>query len=386
MTTPNRPLLFVGISSMRDDASQHKLYFLADLLGRSGMPVSVLVPDLAENRGFFADKPHVTVHFYPSASALADFWRKSRFVRSGRWSAVWVVGVGVRSCLRRGSVAKGVPLIQDFDEFPSLIASFGPLRRAYLRWMEHRAIARADGFTCASAGVEKIVRRLRPGLGSRALRLPVAISAGEHAPDPRLVSRLRRDAAGRPVLLYVGTISRFYEDQIDELIALSGILYRRSSMALLKIAGGGEDFEYFKAKALSVDRGNFEFIGHVPREELASHMEAAQVLLFPFPATPFNLSRCPTKAFHYAAANRPLVTNRVGEVAELFGNTAFYYRAGDVEDMARACHHALEAKPEFSNGIEFDALTWDRRIATFVRWLGDHDWLEANHPSPVQCA
>jgi glycosyltransferase involved in cell wall biosynthesis len=386
MISANNPLLFVGISSMRTDASQHKLYFLADLLGRSGTPVSVLVPDLAENRGFFADKPHVTAHFYPSGSALADFGRKSRFVRSGRWSAIWVVGVGVRSCLQRGSVAAGVPLIQDFDEFPSMIASFGPLRRAYLRWMERRAIARADGFTCASAGVEKIVRRLRQDIGNRALRLPVAISAGEHATDPGLVSRLRQDAAGRPVLLYVGTISRFYESQIDELVALSEILRRQGSPALLKIAGEGEDLEYFKEKALRPGSGNLEFIGHVRREELASHMEAARVLLFPFPATPFNLSRCPTKVFHYAAANRPVVTNRIGEVAELLDNTAFYYRSGDVEDMARACHRALGAGPEFSNGIEFDALTWERRATTFVRWLGDRGWLEANHPSPVQCA
>jgi glycosyltransferase involved in cell wall biosynthesis len=382
----NKPLLFVGISSMRDDASQCKLYFLADLLGRSGTPVSVLVPDLAENRGFFADKSHVTTHFYPSGSALADFWRKSRFVRSGRWAAIWIVGVGVRSCLRRGSVAREVPVIQDFDEFPSLIASFGPIRRAYLRWMEHRAIARADGFTCGSAAVENIVRRLRPDIGNRALRLPVAISAGEHVPNPGLISRLRQDAAGRPVLLYVGSISRFYEGQIDELIALSGVLRRRGSPALLKIAGGGEDLEYFKAKAQPLGSGNLEFLGQVRREELASHMEAARVLLFPFPATPFNLSRCPTKAYHYAAANRPVVTNRVGEVAALFGDNAFYYREGDVEDMARACYQALEAGAEFSNGIEFAALTWERRAATFVRWLGMLGWQEVNCHSQVQCA
>ncbi|HWZ94735.1 MAG TPA: glycosyltransferase [Opitutaceae bacterium] len=369
------PLLFVGISSMRDDASQHKLYFLADILGRRGTPVTVLVPDLAENRAYFADKPHVATHYYPPGSALADAWRKSQFVHTRPWSAIWVVGVGVRSYLRR---SRDVPMIQDLDEFPSMIASFGRLRRIYLQWIERRMVARAQGFTCASALLENAVRRQRPDLGPRLLRMPVAISASEQQVDPALVSQLEKAAAGHPVLVYVGSMNRFYEDQLDEIIALAGVLRRRGSPARLRILGGGPDLEYFKAKASAAQTGeNLEFAGHVRRPELASHLEAAQVLVFPFAANAFNLSRCPTKAFHYAAANRPVVTNRVGEVASLFGDAASYYPERDVEALADRCQEALARTEPYENGIPPATLTWEARAQTFSEWLSAQGWMPA---------
>jgi len=369
-------LLFVGVSSMQEHAGQYKLYFLADAFGRQGIPVTVLVPDMEENRAFFLNKPHVEAHFYPPSHALGDLWSKSRFVNQGAWSAIWVVGVGLRSFLIRRRSAKGTPIVKDFDEFPSMIGSVGWLRRVYLRWIERRLVAQAQGFTCASAFLEDAVRRQRPEIGERLLRLPVAISAAEHVVKPDLVSRLQKESVGRPVLLYVGSVNRFYEDQLDEVIALAGVLHRRGSCSRLRLVGGGPDLEYFKAKATTAQVGDaLEFVGHAPRGDLASYMEAAGVLIFPFAANAFNLSRCPTKAYNYAAANRPVVTNRNGEVARLFGDAALYYPEHDVEALADLCDRALASRTGFNNGIPFATLTWDARAGQFRTWLAARNWL-----------
>jgi glycosyltransferase involved in cell wall biosynthesis len=377
----SKRLLFAGVSTMRDHAGQHKLYFIADALGRNGVPVSVLVPDVAENRDFLGDKPHIEAHFYKPGSALSDVRRKARVLGSGNWSAVWVVGVGLRSLLVRGWWANRVPIIKDFDEFPSMIESFGPARKSYLRWIEKKMIAQADAFTCASAFLERAVRHRRPGVGDKLLRLPVAISEDEHRVDPQLVARLRAADGERPVLLYIGTLSRFYEDQIDEIIRLARLLRRRGSKAIVRILGGGPDTEYFQMKARVGEAGDsLQFSGHVKREDLASHMDAARVLLFPFAANPFNLSRCPTKAFHYAAAKRPVVTNRTGEVAALFGNAAWYYPENDVEALANCCTAALNYRDRFDNGIALATLTWRARAQTFAGWLDRWKWLPGGMP------
>jgi glycosyltransferase involved in cell wall biosynthesis len=367
---------------MQHHAGQHKLYFLADAFGRRGLPVTVLVPDIGENREFFADKPWVEAIFHPPGSALADTLRKSSVLREDRWSAAWLVGVGLRSFLHRGRRWRHIPIIKDFDEFPSMIGSFGLARRLYLRAIERLVIAQADGFTCASAFLEETIRRLRPGLGGRLCRLAVAISEGEHRVDPAVVVRLRRADSGRPTFLYVGSMNRFYEEQIDEVIRLSAVLRRRGSSARVRILGGGPDLQYFRAKAgRSGQGGEPEFAGHVRREELASHMEAADVLIFPFPASAFNLSRCPTKAYHYAAANRPVVTNRTGEVAALFGGKAWYYPERDVAAFADCCLEALAHGRGFDNGIPFESLTWNSRAALFSRWLSGNGWLPSALPS-----
>jgi len=377
----SKRILFAGVSSMKHHAGQYKLYFIADILGRQGVPVTVLVPDLLENREFFTDKPHVEARFYPTGSSLGDAWRKARAVRLGDWSAIWVVGVGVRSFLVRGGGA--TPIIKDFDEFPSMIENIGPFRRLYLRWIERRLIAQASGLTCASAFIEQSVRQLRPDLGTRILRMPVAISAEEHRIDAPMVQRLREEAAGRPVLLYVGTVNRMYGDQLDEIVKLAKALRSRGSNAIVRVAGSGPDMEYFRAKAAAARVGDsLEFTGHVRRErDLASHMEAARVLLFPFPASTFNLSRCPTKAFHYAAANRPVVTNPTGEVATLFRDTALYYPEHEIEAFADRCLEAITLADGFNNGIPFSSLTWDSRAAHLLRWLGSNGWLPGGSPS-----
>jgi glycosyltransferase involved in cell wall biosynthesis len=362
---------------MTHHAGQHKLYFLAHVFGRRGIPVTVLVPDVVENRDFFADKPHVQTRFYKPGSAFMDAWAKTRVVHEAVWSAVWLVGVGLRSYIGQGRRAGLPPIIKDFDELPSMIKSIGPFRRAYLRWIEGRTIDQAEAFTCASASLEQSIRQRRPDLGNRLLRLPVAISADEHQIDHYFVQRLRHASLGRPILLYVGSVSRIYEEQLDEIIQLAGVLQRRGSPARVRIAGTGPDMEYFKAKAAAALVGdNLEFTGHVRRNrDLAAHMEAAQALIFPFPANLFNLSRCPTKAYHYAAANRPVVTNMTGEVAALFGSSALYYPEGDIEAFADRCQDALGRASGFDNGIPFAALTWESRAKRFEEWLAVHGWL-----------
>lgn len=372
----NKPLLFVGVSSMKDHAGQYKLYFLADAFGRQGIPVTVLVPDMEENRAFFADKPHVEAHFYESRSALSDFWRKSSFVSRGQWKAIWLVGVGLRSFLWRRGAAARIPIIKDFDEFPSMISSFSNPRRRYLRWIERQLVAQAQGFTCASAFIETTVRRQRPEIGNKLLRLPVAISSSEHSINPDLVARFKQSAHGQPLLLYIGSVSRFYEDQLDEIIELAKVLHRRGSRARLRVVGGGPDLDYFRSKGAAAQVGTtLEFAGHAPREQLASHMEAADVLVFPFAANAFNLSRCPTKAYNYAAANRPIITNKTGEVAALLGDAALYYPEKDVEALASLCEQALANPAHYDNKIAFRSLTWEARADQFSAWLAQHDWL-----------
>jgi glycosyltransferase involved in cell wall biosynthesis len=373
----NKRLLIVGVSSMRHHAGQDKVYYVADALGRRAVPVTVLVPDLEENRGFFRDKPHVEARFYRAGTALGDAWTKTRFFTEGDWSAVWVVGVGLRSLLL--PTVQRAPIIKDFDEFPSMIESLSRLRRVYLRWIERSMVRQGDGFTCASAFLERHVRTQRPGLGSRVLRLPVAICADEQRGDPALVERVSRSASGRPILLYVGSVNRFYEEQLDELAGLAGVLKRRASPARVVVAGGGPDLDYFKAKAEAAGVADFlEFVGHLGRErELPSYMEAARALLFPFPSNAFNLSRCPTKAFHYAAANRPVVTNRVGEVASLLGDSALFYPERNIESFADRCEEALRMGPAFDNRISPSSLTWDTRARQFLQWLDSHGWVSA---------
>jgi glycosyltransferase involved in cell wall biosynthesis len=365
----SKRILFVGACSVEHDASQHKLYFMAAVLARAGLPISVFLPDFPENVAFFAKAgAGVETHFFPRGNPVAEMLRKAVFVRRGNWSCIYVVGVGLRSFLLPGVKKRGTLLIQDFDELPSLIPTFSKLRYAYLRLIEWAMIAQADAFTCASQFLIDRVGSQRKKLRDRIFHLPVAISADEHRVDASLSAAIRKRMNGRSVFLYVGSMNRFY--QIDELLNLARLLRERKSNAFIRVLGGGPDLEAFKEEVVSSSLQDWiGFEGHARREELASHMDAADVLLFPFHNTAFNVSRCPTKAYHYAAANRPVVTNRLGEVAKLLGASGFYYQEGNLGEMADGCERALQAAPTFDNGLSFESLTWDHRALQFAEVL-----------------
>ncbi len=364
-----RPLLLLGTSSIDLNATQHKLYFLAAELARRGRSVSACVPDYPENRAFFAKQGYlVDATFTPRSKAFTELIRKHRFVSSRKWSAIHIIGVGIRTLLAYQRRVGSAPLYHDFDENLSAIEKIGSGHRMYLKWVERQMLNRAAGFTCASEHLVSWVKARRPELDSEILYSPVAISSEEHVVDLELSNRLKSRFQGKHLLVYVGTISKIY--QVNEIIDLAVELKRRRSDFSILICGDGPDRLAYEREA--AERGAAEvvaFEGRIPRTCIASYLDASTALLFPFHDTVHNRARCPTKAFHYAAANRPVVTNCVGEVGRLFGNSAFYYQERSVTGMADACEAAIISSVGFDNGITFRSVTWSDRAEKYERWL-----------------
>lgn len=61
--------------------------------------------------------------------------------------------------------------------------------------------------------------------------------------------------------------------------------------------------------------------GFLPNEELSWCLGSANVFMLPFPPTIYNIGRWPNKIGLYMALGRPVVTNDVGDVAQVFGDT-----------------------------------------------------------------
>jgi glycosyltransferase involved in cell wall biosynthesis len=229
-------------------------------------------------------------------------------------------------------------------------------------------LSHASGFTCASAFLVDWVRGRRPGLDAEVLYSPVAIAAEEHVVRLELSRSVRERFPGRHILVYVGTISRIY--QVEEILDLAGELRSRRRDVVVLICGEGPDRKIYEAQATKRGLGDVvHFEGRIRRQDVASYLDASSVLLFPFHENRHNLARCPTKGFHYAAANRPLVTNRVGEVAKLFGGSACYYPERDVRAMADASERAIALSSAFDNGIPFRELTWAKRADSYEDWF-----------------
>jgi glycosyltransferase involved in cell wall biosynthesis len=360
----------MGICSVDANAGQQKLFFLAKELERMGVHVDVAVTNDPDNAELLETLKFNGRRFTLDGSSAWKL-RASKGAILGResWDVVHSIGIGVRSLVPR-RIAKVV--LHDFDEWMPTIRSYSIPRRLYWKWITRRMCRESDGVSCASDFIVREVRQIRPDLGSKALYMPVGVDPAECKPDPGTVAGWTARFGQRPVLSYVGGISPMYREQVAELVSLAAELARRPAGPKIFVAGGGPDLEYWKAEIKSQKLGDsIEFVGPIPRQSVASYLEASTCLIFPIPPTDQNIARCPTKGFHYAIANKPVVTNPTGEVHRLFGDQAFYYRSGDVADLTKACQAALAAASGYDNTIPMERLTWRSRAQSLHQWIQD---------------
>ena len=132
------------------------------------------------------------------------------------------------------------------------------------------------------------------------------------------------------MLVWTGRLQPGYG--VMELIDLGAALVSRRARCLLMLVGGGPELE--EARAAVRQRGLERYVvlpGPQSLPDLQAYLRIATAFVLPFSPTRQNLFRCPTKLFQYIAHNRPIVTNRVGEVGEALGDAGFYCEVGSEE-------------------------------------------------------
>jgi protoporphyrinogen oxidase/glycosyltransferase involved in cell wall biosynthesis len=91
-------------------------------------------------------------------------------------------------------------------------------------------------------------------------------------------------------------------------------------------------------------RSNIHYLGQQPYEALPHFLAGWDVCLLPFALNESTRYISPTKTLEYMAAELPIVSTPVTDVAEIYGDIVAI--AGDAESFIAACEAALLASPE----------------------------------------
>jgi glycosyltransferase involved in cell wall biosynthesis len=132
-------------------------------------------------------------------------------------------------------------------------------------------------------------------------------------------------ATSEPVGIYMGTFYPVWDYDLvfDALKLLAG----QGLFPRIEFIGDGPDLERWKNFASRFSLRNILLSGYLSDDEMKRRLRSAHYLLFPIRDTPFNQTRCPSKLFAYAQSQRPILTNRVGEVPEILGESPIYLPA-----------------------------------------------------------
>jgi UDP-galactopyranose mutase len=132
---------------------------------------------------------------------------------------------------------------------------------------------------------------------------------------------------------------------------------------------------------------NIHYLGQQSYDALPGFLRGWDVCLLPFARNESTQFISPTKTLEYMAAERPIVSTPIRDVAEPYGDTVFL---GDSpESFVAACERALAISPEFREGmvrrmrLVIAGTSWDR---TAGRMAGLLDRTLAKKAGPTRAA
>ena len=332
-------------------------YIRARELGRAllerGVDVSYVVVDTPENRAAKDVDPRARVVWVADQMLPAQTLARRRALRGLGPDFVEVLNPHPKTLLALAGM-RGPRVVAMWDE-PYVLRDLGALRnfieRVSHRWLLRRAHVRLTA-------TRRFQQILREQWNTQAYYFPHATYMPPYAdgdsPYPRRT------------IVYMGSFYPLWDQ--DLLFDALDLLAHRGVKPPVAMIGSGPDLEKWHEFVRQRGLDNVQFTGFLSVEAMWRGLRHADVLLFPIRPTLINETRCPSKTLAYAQARRPVITNRVGEVAEMLGEKATYVPATP-EGFACAIEAVVKTPrpPDMDYGTQKH--TWALRAEAFHRAL-----------------
>jgi glycosyltransferase involved in cell wall biosynthesis len=257
--------------------------------------------------------------------------------------------------------SRGATVVSDWDEWLSRV----PLgKRHRVKWgtLEFMATRLSHAFVFSS---RRLQRLYESRLGGRpSVYIPYGMS--EPASDAGALSDSFILPAERAWIAYLGSLQPSYREDLAEVVRLAQACAR---MGLgLAVAGEGAERPWLQdsvRKLLPEDQTRFT--GWLPFDGLDPFLTqpAIRACFLPLKNTLQNQCRCPNKILHYVKARKSVVTNEVGEAANLLGGHAFYYEYGNGASLESAVARSVQAAPQY----DLDTFSWKARARAYLDFL-----------------
>jgi glycosyltransferase involved in cell wall biosynthesis len=195
----------------------------------------------------------------------------------------------------------------------------------------------------------------------------------EGLPDRAVTRSALGVAEKQPLLAYTGQLeSMGLGKGIPELLGACELLAERGLEFRCVIAGGPENVkERFRETLPETLKNIVTFSGHIEHVKVPTLLTAADVLVYPAPASkhPYYMrDTSPLKLFEYMAAGRPIVTADLPPIHDALDATmATFCPAGDSEALADAIRSVLDDSEASANKARIarqhvENFTWQKRM------------------------
>lgn len=343
---------FLTTGTLRRNASMVRLReFGAELARRRNISVSFVVDDTLENREDAEVLPHIEWAFVPRGTRH-EFAERRRQIRGLAADYLHVLNPSPKAFLAVGG--NKVPVVGDWDEWP-MMRPYGFPRKQYEHFLDGWLRRRSKIHVVCSRFLQEEFRR-RYGIEASYIPYAVYLQHYDDGPSP----------FSSPTVVYVGNLYPAYD---HDLIFNAMCHLKEHSDIVLEVIGDGPDKSRWQRFIVDSNLPNVRLSGFLAGQRLWDHLRHASCLLFPIRNTVLNKARCPSKTFAYMQSRRPIIANRVGEVAECLENRGVYVEPTPeafAAAIARGCAAGFGADIDY--GVE--VCTWAARTDSLLAAIG----------------
>ncbi|WP_221792366.1 TIGR04063 family PEP-CTERM/XrtA system glycosyltransferase [Aquisediminimonas sediminicola] len=240
--------------------------------------------------------------------------------------------------------AKGLPVLYEIRAFWEDAAvgngtgREGSLRYRLTRWLETRAVRKADAVAVICDGLRQDL--LRRGIDDARIMVSpngvdMAMFGTTLAPDCALAQQMGIDGAE-----VIGFIGSFYDyEGLDILLAaMPALVAARPGLHLVLVGGGPMEGALHLLAQASPVAAHIHFIGRVPHDEVARYYGLMDVLVFPRKAMRLTELVTPLKPLEAMAQGKLVAASDVGGHRELIrdGETGTLFPPDDPPALATA--------------------------------------------------
>ncbi|MGC8875408.1 MAG: glycosyltransferase family 4 protein, partial [Chloroflexia bacterium] len=269
------------------------------------------------------------------------------------------------------------PCYLDCDDYEALANRLtGRWQRAVIRLFEDRLPRQMDGVTVNTRFLAARVQRL--GLSSeRVVYVPNGVERSRFEGLDRETGarlRFRHGLAGKPTVLYLGTLSLASHPLFLLLEAFVQVA-REVPEARLVWLGGGEDRPRIARRVQELGlSGRVLFLGAVAPAEVPNHLLLADITVDPVHDDEVARARSPLKILESMACGIPVVTGDVGDRREMLadGAAGLLVPPGDPDALAQGIVSLLLDPARRRRMAEaarehVQAYLWERLTEDFLR-------------------
>jgi len=350
---------------------------MATPLIKAGHQVAIVAMDCEGNRERFRlECPDAIPLFFKSGSVWNEVRQKKKLIKSWNPDVVYVCFLGYRNWIHKFNVSTKSVFVVEHSELNSSILQTG--HKSIFRFAKHQYTYRIieyltiflfDGLVCASRYLENEYKSMMKKIfrSKNIFYSPYAYNHEILNIESSLYEQLKEKYKGKTVFLFMGT---FINLRFLTMIQAAEQLRENCNEFVLLFLGrksktNSENYKYIDEHGLNEV---IQFTGYIPEHELSSYFKLADAFIAPLHDTIHDKARCPSKMFMYLPFKKPILTCKVGEAYELFGEDGYYFEPADPKSMKSLMKKIVENKG-ITHRVDTEQHTWDARANDFINWI-----------------